>query len=730
MACFFVFLLCNDKLLCHSLQSSRRSLADIETSLVATSQPRNFPNEGENVGMLSRGLLIRRVVSPDFTSSAYPFFQRCNCYSVIGRNGIRNSSKPITIKQRFVGVKKYDGAVWKRYASTTDESTIVPNEKENKVPTPSEVKRLLSLARPEAGRLAGAISLLAVSSSVTLLVPFCMGRLIDLVQTAATQGGMEETLFKVSIGLSAIFILGAAANAGRVYLLQLSGQNIMKKLREKVYSAILAQEIAFFDSSRTGELVNRLAADAELVSSSVSQNISDGLRSLAQVVAGITMMFFMSPQLAKVVLSVVPPVTIAAIIYGRYVRKITQKTQTALAESTQVAEEKISNVRTVRAFAREDMETSYYSKMVSKVLEYGRREALARGIFYGLMGLSGNSIMLLVLYSGGMMMQSSVITVGDLSAFLMYAAYVGLSIGGLSNFYSNMNKSLGASTRLWQLVDRVPSIPNKGDFIPDVSLQNCGITFSDLSFSYPARPDYPIFENLNLNVKPGLITAVVGASGSGKSTIASLLLRYYDPSNGLITVGGHNLKDIDPTWIRSNIGTVSQEPILFSGTIRENISYGSSEPDSVTEDDLKYVAKQANIYAFIESMSDGFDTVVGERGITLSGGQRQRIAIARALLKNPEILILDEATSALDAESEHLVQEALERLMVGRTTITIAHRLSTIKHAHVIAVLAQHNDGGTKNGSRVAELGSYEELMQIEDGIFRKLVERQTQNLV
>lgn len=600
---------------------------------------------------------------------------------------------------------------------------------DRKVPTPSEVGRLLSIARPEAWKLTGAVSLLGISSSVSLAVPFCMGRLIDLVHTAAAHGGMEETLMKVSIGLSVIFIIGAAANMGRVYLLQVSGQNIMKKLREKVFSSIMAQEIAFFDSSRTGELVNRLSADAELVSSSVTQNISDGLRSLAQVIAGIAMMFMMSPELAKVVLSVVPPVAVSAVIYGRYLRKITQKTQSALASSTQIAEEKISNIRTVRAFAHEAAEIHTYSNMLSIVRDYGKKEALAKGIFFGLMGLSGNSIMLLVLYSGGLMMQSSLITIGDLSAFLMYAAYVGISIGGLSNFYSNVNKSLGASTRLWELIDRNPKIPIEGGVVPDISLKSSDITFSNLNFSYPMRPEYTIFENLNVTMKAGLITAVVGASGTGKSTIGSLLLRYYDPDAGSVTLGGYNLLDIEPSWLRSNIATVSQEPILFSGTIRENIAYGSLEPELVTDEQLMQVVRQSNIHKFIESMPDGFDTVVGERGITLSGGQRQRIAIARALLKNPEILILDEATSALDAESEHLVQEALERLMVGRTVVTIAHRLSTIKHADVIAVLARTESKTDKSSSHIAEFGTYTDLMQIDGGIFRKLVERQMQKI-
>ncbi|XP_039249155.2 ATP-binding cassette sub-family B member 10, mitochondrial-like [Styela clava] len=670
-------------------------------------------------------LRLKHSSSPSlYTSHQSPdIFTRCKLHTI---NGLKYK---INKNAYLINVQSWSSL---HTASKFRSSEVTNNQKESNnvkdhrnVPTASEVSRLFSLARPEAKKLAGAITLLGISSSVTLAVPFCMGRLIDLVQVAASQGGMEDTLMKVAIGLSTIFVIGAAANAGRVYLLQLSGQNIMKKLRERVYSSILGQEIAFFDSSRTGELINRLSADTELVSSSVTQNVSDGLRSLAQIIAGIGMMFFMSADLAKVVLSVVPPVAVTAIIYGRFVRNITQKTQTALAESTQIAEEKISNIRTVRAFARESVECQNYSEMVSKVRNYGRREAVAKAIFFGLMGLSGNSIMLLVLYYGGLMMQSSVITVGDLSAFLLYAGYVGISIGGLSSFYTNINKSLGASTRLWQLADRNPLIPVNEGVIPNISLKNSNIIFDNVNFTYPTRDEYQIFNNLNLTVKAGSVTAVVGSSGSGKSTIGSLLLRYYEPNTGSIKIGDFDLKTINPTWIRSHIGTVSQEPILFSGSVRENISYGAEDASLVTEDQLIEVSKQANIYSFISELPDGFDTLVGERGITLSGGQRQRIAIARALLKNPQILVLDEATSALDAESEHLVQEALDRLMIGRTTITIAHRLSTIKHANVIAVLSQNN----RNGTSIAELGSYEQLMKIDDGIFRKLVERQTQSV-
>jgi len=578
--------------------------------------------------------------------------------------------------------------------------------------------RILSLAKPEYKSLAGAIGLLFISSAVTMSVPFCMGKIIDIIYSSSqdtTQ--MVETLSYVCKILCGVFLLGGAANFGRVYLIQVSGQKIIKRLRERLFTSILKQETAFFDRTRTGELINRLSADTILVGKAVTDNVSDGLRAVAQSVAGVSMMFYVSPKLASIVLGIVPPVAIAIVVYGRYLRNITKRTQDSLAQSTQVAEERISNIRTVRAFGQELKEIQMYANSVQDVFKLAKKEALARAVFFGFTGLSGNVIMLSVLYSGGMMMTDAQISVGDLTSFLLYAGFVGISFGGLSSFYSELMKGIGASGRLWQLIDRSPTIPLSGGLRPDMHDLSRGIQFKNVHFTYPSRSDMPIFNGLDLEVPAGSITAVVGPSGSGKSTLGSLLLRLYDPDQGQVIVGGHDVRTLSPNWLRAAIGTVHQEPILFSSSIADNISYGAVTGQQVSSDDIMDAAVQANAYGFIKSFPKGFDTVVGERGQMLSGGQRQRIAIARAILKNPSILLLDEATSALDAESEHLVQEALERLMKGRTVITIAHRLSTIKNADNIVVLS---DG------QISEAGSYAQLMGEPNGLFRKLVEKQT----
>ncbi|XP_074645282.1 ATP-binding cassette sub-family B member 10, mitochondrial-like [Tubulanus polymorphus] len=582
----------------------------------------------------------------------------------------------------------------------------------------TDVKRLLSLAGPEKWRLAGGVSLLLISSGVTMSVPFFMGHIIDIVNAAATNADAIEKLQKICAVLGAVFISGATANFGRVYLMQISGQRIIKQIRDSLFSSVMTQEMAFFDKTKTGEIINRLSADTALVGQSVTQNISDGLRSTIQAIGAVGMMFYVSPKLTLVALSIVPPIAIVSIIYGRYVRSITKNVQDSLADATQVAEERISNIRSVRAFAHEPEEMKSYRQRIEHVLNLSYKEALARGLFWASTGLSGNLIMLSVFYNGGLQMQEAQMTVGDLSAFLLYAAYIGVAMGGLSSFYTEMMRGLGASGRLWELTDRQPSIPLFTEHIHSSQHGIKGdIIFNDISFTYPSRPDVQLFKELSLTAPSGQVTAVVGPSGSGKSTLTSLLLRFYDPNQGCIMINGNNISNMSPSWLRRHIGTVSQEPVLFSCSVAENIAYGAFDPDSVTTEDITEAAKKANAFNFVNNFPDGFDTLVGERGLMLSGGQRQRIAIARAILRNPEILVLDEATSALDAESEYLVQEALERLMVGRTVITIAHRLSTIKNANQIAVL----DNG-----HVVELGSYSHLMNIENGLFKKLVERQT----
>ncbi|KAK5611855.1 ATP-binding cassette sub- B member 10, mitochondrial [Crenichthys baileyi] len=602
-------------------------------------------------------------------------------------------------------------------AEAAKSQTDAERERTPTTPGLDDVKRILGLAHPERWRLAAAVGFLTVSSAVTMSAPFFLGRVIDTIYSSgADTETMTASLTSLCVMLMGVFLCGGAANAARVYLMQASGQQIVRNLRASLFSAVLRQEVAFFDRNRTGELINRLSADTTVVGHSITDNLSDGLRAVAQASAGVSMMFYVSPSLASFVLLIVPPMAGLAIIYGRYLRSISKRTQDALAQATQLAEERISNLRTVRAFGKELSEVDTYTQKTDYVLSLAKKEAMIRAGFFGVTGLSGNLMILSVLYKGGLLMASQHMTVGELSSFLMYTFWVGISIAGLSSFYSELMKGFGAGARLWELLDRKPEFPlNEGQILSPDQLKG-QLDFCNVSFAYPTRREAPIFQNLNLLIPAGTIMAVVGPSGSGKSSLVSLLLRLYDPDSGVITIDGHDIRDLNPYWLRNHIGTVSQEPVLFSCSIRDNIAYGAADPNAVTTESIHSAARVANAYDFIQAFPKGFDTVVGEKGVLLSGGQKQRIAIARALLKNPKILLLDEATSALDAENEFLVQEALERLMEGRTVMIIAHRLSTIKNADSVAVLDQQ---------RVAECGQPTELLGNRQGLFRKLMEKQ-----
>ncbi|XP_023381550.1 ATP-binding cassette sub-family B member 10, mitochondrial [Pteropus vampyrus] len=556
-------------------------------------------------------------------------------------------------------------------------------------------------------QLPAAVGFLAASSVITMSAPFFLGKVIDVIYTDPT-ADFGSDLARLCLPLSGLFLCGAAANAVRVYLMQTSGQRIVNRLRVSLFTAMLKQEVAFFDKTHTGELVNRLSADTVLLGRSVTENLSDGLRAVAQASVGTGMMFFVSPHLAAFVLSVVPPVSILAVLCGRYLRTLSKRTQDSLAQATQLAEERIGNIRTVRAFGKEMAEVETYTRKVDDVMQLARRAAFAQAGFFGVTGLSGNLILLSVLYKGGLLMGSAHMTVGELSSFLMYAFWVGLSIAGLSSFYSELMRGLGAGGRLWELLERRPELPLDGGSAVGVPLllgtvrpAPCSACDGVLGFEY------------TFHLQSGVRNFPTGPY-SGPVAIGD---PFFPSPQGTIRLDGHDIRQLNPVWLRSKIGTVSQEPILFSCSIAENIAYGADDPSSVTAEQVERVADVANATAFIHSFPQGFSTVVGEKGTLLSGGQKQRIAVARALLKNPKILLLDEATSALDAENEHLVQEALDRLMEGRTVLIIAHRLSTIKNADVVAVLDQ---------GRITEYGKHEDLLSNPDGMYRKLMNKQS----
>ncbi|XP_055544505.1 ATP-binding cassette sub-family B member 10, mitochondrial [Wyeomyia smithii] len=645
---------------------------------------------------------------------------QCRVFSLFGRRSPKQLDNVLSTPNVFRNppiahlLRRFESGS----GSLSSPSPSKESEKVTKVRLKStDVKRLLGFAKSERWNIAGGIGCLVVSSAITMSVPFGLGKILDVIySTSAETGIAKEKLDQFCLLLAGVFLLGGFANFGRVFLFSNASLRITKDIRTKVYNSMLNQEAGWFDRKGTGELVNRLSSDTYLVGNSLSMNLSDGLRSTAMILAGAGMMVYTSPHLALIGMCIVPCMAGVAIVYGRYVRNITKELMDKYAEIMKVGEERLGNVKTVKMFCKERFENNLFTEQLLEALNIGYRETKARATFYGMTGLSGNIIILSVLYYGGTMVSNSEMTVGALTSFILYAGYTAISIGGLSNFYTELNKGVGSATRLWEIIDRKYTIPVDGG-LELKSPPKGEIVFRDIRFNYPSRMDASVLDNLNLRIEPGTSTAVVGRSGSGKSTLASLLLRLYDPQSGSVILDGYDLKELNPTSLRRHIGAVNQEPVLFSGTIRENILYGLNLGDSISESDFNRVIREAHVYEFVREFPEGLNTLVGQRGIMLSGGQKQRVAIARAIIRNPKILILDEATSALDAASEELIQNALENLTKNRTVLTIAHRLSTIRNSTNIAVLQE---------GRIVEHGNYQQLMSLPDGIFKELVQRQT----
>ncbi|KAF9047476.1 P-loop containing nucleoside triphosphate hydrolase protein [Panaeolus papilionaceus] len=574
--------------------------------------------------------------------------------------------------------------------------------------TSSSFKKIVSLAKPEKKPILIGIGLLLVSSAVSMSVPFTIGKLIDYFSSNDPQIPFGLTTWQASFGLFLLFTIGGFANAGRAMLMRLSGQRIVARLRERMYGAALRQEVEFVERGE-GDVLSRLSADASIVGESVTQNLSDGLRAVVMSTVGLGAMFYVSPTLTALMLAVVPPVSLGAVFYGRYLKKLSNKTQEAMGEMTKIANESLSALRTVQSFNAVPQEEKKFHERIQKVLVLARREAIASGIFFGSTGWSGNVTILALLGYGGTLVSQGAITVGDLTSLLLYTAYVGSGLQMLT--YSSIMRGVGAGERIFEVLERTPVIPHGVG--REVTRDHLGVVrFDNVGFEYPSRKGVEILKDFNLEIGVGESVAIVGESGGGKSSIHSLLLRYYDPIRGKVTYDGVDIREFSTTSWRQIIGVVPQDPVLFTGTIADNIAFGN--PDA-TREEIEQAAREANC-EFVWGMPKGFDTPIGR--LSLSGGQRQRLAIARALLKKPVILALDEATSSLDATSERRVNDAVDRILRSRSTtvLFVAHRLSTIARAERIVVL---------EGGRIVESGTYRELVDKEDSRFRALMAAQ-----
>jgi len=551
---------------------------------------------------------------------------------------------------------------------------------------------------------------LLLTGATALAFPKLMGMLVDCVKNKD-----NDQANTIALGLIAILFLQSFFSFFRLSLFVNFTENTLANLRLALYTNLVKLPMTFFSQKRVGELNSRISADITQIQDTLTTTIAEFLRQFILIIGGVILLATESLKLTLLMLSVVPLVAIAAVVFGRFIRKYSKKVQDQVAESQVIVEETMQGISIVKAFANEWYEIARYKGKISDVVKLAIKGGKYRGYFASFIIFCLFGAIVAVVWFGVRLSIAGEMSVGQLISFVLYSTFVGASFGGIAELYAQIQKAIGATERVFELLDENPEKINSDSNKNKEKIKG-DVTFNNVAFSYPTRQEIQVLKNVNFKAEFGQKIAIVGPSGAGKSTISSLLLRFYDITSGEITVDGKNIYDYDLEDLRGNMSIVPQDVILFGGTIRENIAYG--KPDA-SDEEIVLAAKQANAFNFIEGFPEKFETLVGERGVKLSGGQRQRIAIARALLKNPSILILDEATSSLDSESEKLVQEALEVLMEGRTSIIIAHRLSTIRNADKILVL----DNG-----KISEEGTHQELINLENGIYKNLSNLQFSN--
>jgi ABC-type multidrug transport system fused ATPase/permease subunit len=553
---------------------------------------------------------------------------------------------------------------------------------------------------------------LFLTSATALAFPKLMGMLVDCVTNKDLSKANE-----IALGLMVILALQAIFSFFRISLFVNFTENSLSNIRFALYENLIKLPMSFYSQKRVGELNSRISADISQLQDTFSTTIAEFLRQFILIIGGFVILGSISPKLTLMMLAIVPIVAVAAVIFGRFIRKYGKKTQDKVAESQVIVEETLQGISNVKAFANEWYEIQRYKNKIREIVKIAIKGGQYRGYFasFIILCLFG-CVVAVVWYGITLTIKGEVEGVGDLISFVLYTTFIGASFGGIAEMYAQIQKAVGATERVFELLEETPEEINAKPRLSAVEKIKGNVAFNNVAFSYPSRKEVQVLKDVNFNAEFGQKIAIVGPSGAGKSTISSLLLRFYDITSGEILVDGKNIYDYDLENLRGNMSIVPQDVILFGGTIRENIAYGNP---NASEEEIIAAAKQANAFNFVDGFPEKFETLVGERGVKLSGGQRQRIAIARALLKNPSILILDEATSSLDSESEKLVQEALEVLMEGRTSIIIAHRLSTIRNADKILVL----DNG-----KISEEGTHQELINLENGIYKNLSNLQFSN--
>jgi ATP-binding cassette, subfamily B, bacterial len=571
-----------------------------------------------------------------------------------------------------------------------------------------QLRRLVAYLRPYRWRVALTVVALVLAAGSVLVFGVGLRYLVDGAFSGHRVAALNHALRAALIVIAVL----AVATFARAYLVTWLGERLVADLRRDVYDHVVGLSPGFFEVTRTGEVLSRLTADTSVIQAVVSASLSQALRNLLLLIGGLALLVSTNPKLSALVLVVVPLVVVPIVVIGRKVRRLSRLTQDRVGELGGQAEETLNAIRTVQAFAQEDRERSRFRTMSEQAFAAATERARARGWLAGSVITLVLSAIVVVLWIGGRDVLAGEITSGELAAFVFYASVVASATGALSEIMGDLQRAAGATERMFELLDTRPAISAPARPAPLPEPARGAVQFLGVEFAYPARPDLPALHGFNLAIAPGETVALVGPSGAGKSSVFQLLMRFYDPTAGEVRLDGADLRDLEPTAFRARIGLVPQEPVIFSTNAWANLRYGRPE---AFDDEVRAAAEAAAATEFLERLPEGFATFLGEKGVRLSGGQRQRVAIARAILRNPTVLLLDEATSSLDAESERLVQQALDRLRRGRTTLIIAHRLATVLKADRIVVMDE---------GRVVASGTHHELVE-QDGLYARLAELQ-----
>ena len=567
--------------------------------------------------------------------------------------------------------------------------------------------RLLGYLKPYKTTFFWGLVFLTFSTATSLAFPKLVGSIIEVIE-----GKSPYTINQITGFLFVILVAQSIFSFFRIYLFTKVSEWSMTDIRSDVFSRIITLPLQFLEQRRVGELTSRITSDVGQLQGLLSFTIAELFRQIATLVVGIGILFYTSWKLTLFMLATFPLLVVASVFFGRYMRRLSKKAQDELAAANVVAEETLQSVNVVKAFTNEHLEAARYKTILNRVVDLSLYAARFRGGFVSFIIFALFGGIVGVVWYGAGLVEAGEFGLSDLFTFILYTTFIGASISGMGDLYAQINKIVGASERLFEILEE-PAEININEAYEKTRTVNGNISFQNVHFSYPSRSDLPVLKGISLEIKAGEKIALVGYSGAGKSTIIQLLMRFYNYQEGEISIDDIPITDFGITELRKNIAIVPQEVMLFGGTIFENITYGKP---GASKEEIYEAARKAHALEFIETFPERFETIVGERGIKLSGGQRQRIAIARAILKDPKILILDEATSSLDAESEKLVQIALDELMANRTTIVIAHRLATIRKVDTIYVI---------NKGQIVESGSHRQLSLIDEGLYANLIKLQ-----